>query len=412
MITNIVTTAISNFTKMNTRPSATLATSFLLFIFPSIELLAQVSTPPVGGSQKSSVCQWMGIAEVCVTYSSPDVVSPSGKNRRGEIWGKMIPYGLSEERWLENDGEVVTPKPWRAGANENTVLTLSHDVLIEGKKLEAGAYGLFFIPGEKEWELILSKDSKSWGHYYYNDKHDALRVKVIPEKAEYHEWLTYEFTEKKLDSSTLALFWEDIKVPVHFSIDVHRIYIDRFKDELATRKIFYWYNWHEAARYCLDNNVELDLGLQWAEKSINQPWIGNANFTTLKTKAELLHALNRKQEADSLMQFATKYTGGVIELHNYGRELLQKKKIDEAVKIFKLNAAKYPDYWVTQLGLARAYGAQGDFKTALKYASAAKKMIPRNELEARVGAIYYLIDQLEKKEVPVIYLGNGFIQAY
>lgn len=62
---------------------------------------------------------------------------------------------------------------------------------MEGKKLRAGVYGLFFIPGEKEWELILSKDSKSWGHYFYNDSNDALRVKVIPEKSEYHELIRY-----------------------------------------------------------------------------------------------------------------------------------------------------------------------------------------------------------------------------
>jgi hypothetical protein len=396
------------------KPSRTLTISLLLLIVLLFETRAQVSAPPVGGSQKSSVSQWMGIAEISVAYSSPDVVSPLGKNRRGEIWGKMIAYGLrSDERWLEKDGESATPKPWRAGANENTVLTVSHDVLVEGKKLEAGAYGLFFIPGEKEWELILSKDSKNWGHYSYNDKNDALRVKVIPEKSDYHEWLTYGFTEKKLDSSTLLLFWEDLKVPIHISVvNIHQVYINQIKDELQNRKILYWYNWHEAAKYCLDNNMELELGLQWAEKSINQIYIGNANFVTLKTKADILYALNRKQEADSVMQFAIKNTGGVFDLHNYGRELLQKKKMEDAFKIFKLNAAQHPDYWVAQLGLARAYGAHGDFKTALKFAYAAKKMISKKESEIRVASLYILIDQLEKKQIPGIYLDKNLFQAY
>ena len=389
-------------------------TTLALVIFFSLEVQAQVSTPPVGGSQRSKVSQWMGVVEVSVIYSGPDVVSPSGKNRRGEIWGKMIPYGWrSNERWLEKDGESATPKPWRAGANENTVLTVSHDVLIDGKKLEAGVYGLFFVPGEKEWELILSKDSKNWGHYFYNEKNDALRVKVIPEKSDYHEWLTYEFTEKKLDTSTLTLFWEDLKVPLHISVvDIHQAYINQIKDDLKTRKILYWYNWHEAAKYCLDNNTELELGLQWAEKSIDQIYIGDANFATLKTKADLLYALNRKQEADSTMQFAIKNAGGVFDLHNYGRELLQKKKLDEAFKVFKFNAAQHPDYWVAQLGLARAYGAKGDFKNALKYAQAAKEMIPKKESEIRIAALYILIDQLEKKQIPGIYLDRNLFQAY
>jgi tetratricopeptide (TPR) repeat protein len=397
-------------TKKNSRK---LLSSLSVLLLLSLKLQAQISTPEVGGSQKSKVCQWMGLAEVCVAYGSPNVVTAKGTSRRGEIWGKLVPYGMSQERWLEREGETTTPKPWRAGANENTVLTVSHDVMIEGKKLSAGAYGLFFVPGEKGWELVLSTDSKNWGHYFYDEKNDALRVKVIPEKSEHHQWLTYEFVERKLDSSTLVLFWEDLKVTVHIALgDVRYVYLNQIKEEMASKKIFYWYNWHDAATYCLDNNIELELGLQWAEKAINQPWIGNANFKTLKTKADLLHALNRMQEADSILQFAMRYTGSVYDLHTYGRELQQKKKLDEASKVFKLNAAKYPDFWVTQLGLARAYGAQGDFKTALKYAYSAKKMIPKKETEMGHGSVYYIIDQLEKKQIPIVFFATGMVQDY
>jgi hypothetical protein len=395
------------------KPSRALAISYLLFILFSFETRAQISAPPWGDNQKSKVSQWMGIVELSVTYNSPDVTSPSGESRRGNIWGKLVPYGLMDERWLENEGQPTTAKPWRAGANETTVFNTSHDVLIEREKLPAGEYGLFFIPGEKEWQVIFSKDAKTWGHYFYNDKNDALRVKVTPEKSDYHEWLTYEFIDKKLDKSELALFWEDIKVPIHISIpDVRKVYIEKIKEELSGSKLRYWYNWQEAAKYCLDNNAELELGLQWAEKAINQGWVGNANFSTLKTKADLLYALNRKQEADSIMQFAIKNTGGVFDLHNYGRELLQNKKLDEAFKIFKLNVTQHPDYWVTQLGMARVHGAQGDFKTALKYAYEAKRMIPKQESGMRFAALYTLIDQLEKKQIPDIYLAKNLFQAY
>jgi len=152
-------------------------TWLVLILFRTISE-AQVSTPYVGGSQKSKVCQSMGIAEVCVAYSSPDVVSSSGKNRRGEVWGGLVPYGWNQERWMEYKEQPTTPKPWRAGANENTVLSISHDIVIEGKKLPAGSYGLFFVTGEKEWTLILSKDSDNWGHYFYDEKNDSLRATV------------------------------------------------------------------------------------------------------------------------------------------------------------------------------------------------------------------------------------------
>lgn len=398
---------------ISTKTSITLAAAILILLISSINIRAQVAHPPEADNQRSKVCQWMGEVEVCVTYNSPDVTSPSGKSRRGEIWGNLIPYGWNQEPWMENDGEPITLKPWRGGANENTTLAVSHDILIEGKELPAGVYGLFFLPGEKEWQLILSKDSNKWGHYFYNEKNDALRVKLIPEKAEYREWLTYDFTTKKPDSTTLALLWEDLKVPIHIAIaNVHKVYIDQIKNDLTSNKIHSWYNWHEAAKYCFNNNVELELGLQWAEKAINQPWIGNANFATLKTKADILQALNRKQEADSIMQFAIRYAAGVFELHNYGRELLQKKKLDEALKVLKLNATKNPEYWVTQLGLARAYGARGDFKTALKYAYATKKIIPKKELEIRHWAVRSLIEQLEKQQRPDVYLYSGCVQEY
>jgi tetratricopeptide (TPR) repeat protein len=398
---------------VSTKFSMTLEVSLLLILITSFNIKAQVAGPPNGDNQRSKVCQWMGEVEVCVTYNSPDVTMPSGKSRRGEIWGKLVPYGLSKERWLESGNEPTVLKPWRAGANENTVITFSHDVVIEEKQVPAGRYGLFFITGEKEWELILSKDSKKWGAYLYNDKNDALRVKVIPKKAEYREWLTYDFTTKNPSSATLVLFWEELQIPVHINIgDIHKVYIEQIKNDLTSKKMFYWYNWHDAAKYCLDNNVELELGLEWAEKAINQGWIGNANFATLKTKAEILQALNRKKEADSLMQFALRYVGGVFELHNYGRELLAKNNVEEAMKVFNLNAAKSPNYWVSQLGLARGYAAMGDLKTALKYAYVAKKIIPKQELGERHWALDVFIKQAEKKEIPNIYLQPGWFQVY
>ena len=287
-----------------------LLTTLVIICFQS-DIFAQVTTPVRGGSQRSSVCQTMGLVNVCVEYGSPSVKTKDGRDRSGNIWGGVVRYGWNQERWLEREDEETTLKPWRAGANENTTLEVSHDVSVEGKNIPAGKYGLFFIPGETEWELILSKDAGSWGHYSYEPSRDALRVTVKPETSDYREWMTYEFIERNPDRVVLALSWENLRIPIRIVVaDIHKAYIDRIKSELQSSKLFYWYNWYEAAKYCFDNKVELELGLLWVEKAIRQSWVGNANFSTLKLKADLLHAMDRKAEADSVMQVAIHYAGG------------------------------------------------------------------------------------------------------
>jgi hypothetical protein len=96
------------------------------------------------------------------------------------------------------------------GANENTVLRVSHDVLIEGKPLAAGSYGLHALPGESDWTLIFSNNSTSWGSFFYKESEDALRITVKPAKSDYREWLTYEFTDRQPDRATVQLAWEDL----------------------------------------------------------------------------------------------------------------------------------------------------------------------------------------------------------
>ncbi|HEX4209728.1 MAG TPA: DUF2911 domain-containing protein, partial [Candidatus Binataceae bacterium] len=89
--------------------------------------------PPSGNNQRAQVTQYIGPAHVTIEYSSPAVHTADGKDRRGQIWGKLVPYGLADLGPFGNG----KPDPWRAGANENTVFAASDDVLIEGKPLPA-----------------------------------------------------------------------------------------------------------------------------------------------------------------------------------------------------------------------------------------------------------------------------------
>jgi len=157
-------------------------------------------TLPGSHNQKVSLTQWIGnIVHVNVTYNSPNVTNPrSGEDRTGKIWGQLVPYGFNYEMFAN---QVI---PWRAGAQTNTVFTVSHDVNIEGQHLPAGTYGLFMEAGEKEWTIIFSKDYNSWGALYYDKNEDALRVTVKPAKNAFTKWLTYDFIERKKEHAVMA----------------------------------------------------------------------------------------------------------------------------------------------------------------------------------------------------------------
>ncbi|MFZ2054626.1 MAG: DUF2911 domain-containing protein [Candidatus Aminicenantales bacterium] len=157
----------------------------------------------VPASLKAGVMQTLGTdAKITIEYSRPGV-----KGRK--IWGGLVPYGLAPgNKYSENK-----PYPWRAGANENTTFESNKDLLIEGKPLPAGKYGIHMIPGEKEWTIIFSKNNSAWGSFTYKQEEDALRITVTPVKAPHQEWLVYGFDDLAGTSATAYLHWEQLKVP-------------------------------------------------------------------------------------------------------------------------------------------------------------------------------------------------------
>jgi len=171
----------------------------LLLVLPSAAL-AQGQVRP---SLKASVSQRLGAdGDVTIEYSRPGV-----KGRK--IWGGLVPFGLAPGNKYSKD----KPFPWRAGANENTTIEFKKDVLIEGKPLAAGKYGLHMIPGDKEWIIIFSKNNSAWGSFAYNEAEDALRVTVTPVPSPHQEWLMYGFEDLAGTSATAYLHWEQLKVP-------------------------------------------------------------------------------------------------------------------------------------------------------------------------------------------------------
>jgi tetratricopeptide (TPR) repeat protein len=343
----------------------------LLIALPSA---AQITTPPNGDNQKSSVTQYIGPVRVTIDYNSPDVHSPAGENRRGRIWGDLVPWGFIDEQF-----GTCTQCPWRAGANENTVLTVSHDVEIEGKKLPAGSYGLFMAPGQNEWTLILSKNYTSWGSYSYDPAEDALRVTVKPQKAEYNEWLTYEFTDRSPDRATAALKWEELAVPFTISVpNITDVHLAQIRKELRSSPGFNWQNWNAAAQYALSANRPAEA-VEFARTATGngQQFIGQENFNTLSTLATAQQAAGLAAEARATREKALNHpTAGPLQLHMYARQQMTQGNKDEAVRIWQLNAKRYPNQWPVNVGLMRAYSATGKYKDALRYAKLALPQAP------------------------------------
>jgi tetratricopeptide (TPR) repeat protein len=332
---------------------------------------AQLTSLPDGGNKKAWVGERVGLTDITIEYSRPGV-----KGRDGKIWGQLIHTGFKDLGFGTSKAA-----PWRAGANENTTIQFSTDVKIEGQPLAAGKYAFFVAYDAAEPMLIFSRNTTSWGSFFYNDKEDALRVKVKTMPMDKGvEWLKYEFMNQTENSATIALEWEKQMIPFKVEADYVSTQLESFRKELRSEKSFNpgWQSYQQAARFTVDRNVDLEEGLKWADQSISEPFIGEANFVTLSTKADLLNKLGRSAEADTIMKRALAM-GSMQQIHGYGRQLLQQKRGKEALAVFKLNYDKNPNQFTTLMGLTRGYSATADYKNALKYANMAVNLAPNEQ---------------------------------
>lgn len=369
--------------------------STLLLCLPAGVWAQGLTLPPSGGNQVSEISQHMGLVEVSIQYSSPGVTAPNGTDRTGQIWGQLVPYGLAP-----NNFGTAPEIPWRAGANMNTVFTCSHAIEVEGQPLPVGTYSLHMIPqAEGAWTLIFNRDHNAWGSYYYEPSHDQLRVEVMPEENPFHEDLTYSFINRELDRCTAALEWEMLRIPFDLSVpNIHDLYVTKLEAELSSDLGFSWQNWVNAATYTLQNQTHLEQGLAWADMAVSAPFIGQVNFTTLQTKAALLMALERNEEAVAVMDQAIHHpTANVGQIHSLGRQMIALGQPEKALEVFQYNAERHPNTWPVHVGLARGYSAAGDYKQALKHAKLAQKNVPEGDT-LNANSLINMIDLLSRGE--------------
>jgi hypothetical protein len=289
-------------------------------------------------SQHALITQRIGITDITINYHRP---LANGR----QIWGKLAPYG----------------QVWRAGANENTTITFSDPVTIEGQPLDKGTYGLHMIPGENQWTVIFSKASTAWGSFSYKQDEDALRVTVKPQATELHDALAYDFDELKPDSAVVTLRWDKVAVPFKVGVKVNDIVTASLHTQLRGYAQYYWEGWDDAAGYFLANKMNLEEALKDEDQSLQI----EERFDNLIGKSRILDTMGRKDAATEFRNKALE-RGNALQLYVYGRQLQGDKKQDEAFTLYRSNAKRFPDDWTSHLGLARVYSGQGDFDKAVK----------------------------------------------
>lgn len=309
----------------------------MVMLFLSSTLFAQLQTPRVSPAAVSS--QKVGMSEISINYSRPAV---QGR----ELWGSLVPYGFTTFGFGNQK-----PAPWRAGANENTTITFSHDVEIDGEPLAAGTYGLFMVvEKDKDWTIIFSKDNGSWGSFFYEEENDALRITAKPEKAEFTEWLEYGFDNNTVSSTRAYMRWGEVKIGFQCEFDAYEIALNSIRSQLKSLPGFGWQGWNQAAFYCLQNNINLEEAEEWCQKSIS---------------------INENANNRNLLGYVVMGQG----------------RMDDALKIFKENINKYPDNWNIYDSYGEALSNAGNTEESIVYYKKAHEMAPENQKQRIEGIL-------------------------
>jgi tetratricopeptide (TPR) repeat protein len=313
----------------------------------------------------------VGVTEINIHYSAPGV-----KGREGKIYGtNVVHYGYSVLGFGSN-----VASPWRAGADECTTMSFSTDVTINGQKLPAGQYAFFIEVHEDSSVLIFNKNTKEWGSYFYRKESDVLHVATVQKKNQpvMQERLVYNFSNQTDHSVDISLDWERWSFPIHVEVDLKNTVLQSIREQMSGAIGFDPASLEAAAQWCVDNDINYEEALNWINSATNPQLGGRNTFAALSTKSKILKKMGKDKEATDMMNTAIE-NATVLELHGYGRQLLNEKKLPEALAVFQKNYDKNKGAWPTNGGLMRVYSAMGDYKKALEYAKVAYAQAPDDQ---------------------------------
>ncbi|MEQ1678951.1 MAG: DUF2911 domain-containing protein, partial [Chitinophagaceae bacterium] len=251
------------------------------------------------------------------------------------------------------------------------------DVIINGQKLPAGIYAFFIEVQENNSVLIFNKNDKAWGSYFYRKELDVLHVPTVQKKnmPTMQERLVYNFSNQTDRSVDISLDWERWSFPIHVEVDLKTTVLESIREQMSGAIGFDPASLESAAQWCVDNDINYEEALNWINSATNPQLGGRTTFAALSTKAKILKKMGKEKDAADMMNSAME-NATVQELHSYGRQLLNEKKLPEALAVFQKNYNKYKGAWPTNAGMMRIYSAMGDYKKALDYAKAALLQAP------------------------------------
>lgn len=212
------------------------------FVFATVAMQAQVKTPQASPSSK--VEQMVGLTNVEIDYSRP-----STKGRT--VFGELVPYG----------------KIWRTGANANTTIFFSEDVVIGGKTLKKGKYSLYTLPKADSWEVIFYTTTDNWGNpENWDEANVALRTTVKPETISRKvETFTIDINNVDNDFAVLELIWEKTLIPVKFEVPTQKVALKSIETTLAGPSANDYFS---SAQYLYQSNGDLSKALIWVNKAV------------------------------------------------------------------------------------------------------------------------------------------------
>jgi hypothetical protein len=224
-----------------------------LFLMSNVN--AQIKTPAASPSAKLETT--VGLTNITLDYSRPS------KNGR-KIYGDLVPFDAM----------------WRTGANKNSMITFSDDVMIGGKEVKKGTYAIFAKPGKTSWEVNFYTDTENWGTpEKWDETKVAAKVNVAPQTVTTTETFTLGINNVTNTSCHLDITWDDVNVAVKIEVPTDKKVSANITQVMAGPSAGDYYN---AARYYREAKKDLNQALTWMNKSIE---MGNDKFWVLRQKS-------------------------------------------------------------------------------------------------------------------------------